>query len=63
MKNLTESQAIKVRVIMDKNSGYGTINNVVTPNNECISLVIKFLKKGNAKLIIDTNDTIMYHIY
>ena len=52
----------KVIAIVNRRNAHGTINGVIKPNTEIIKFVAAKIKAGNARLIIDTEDTLMYHI-
>ena len=46
--------------IINRTVNYGTLNNVITKNEEIRKVINEHLKQGKAKLIIDTDETLMY---
>ncbi len=48
--------------IINRNSTFGTLNGVITKNEEIRKIINENLKKGEAKLLTDTEDTLMYKI-
>jgi len=51
-----------MKAIINRTRLYGTLNGVITLNSEIKKLVFEALKKGTAKLLIDTDETLMYEI-
>lgn len=49
-----------MRAIINRTVNYGTLNGVITKNEEIRKVINQSLKQGNAKLIIDTDETLMY---
>ena len=48
--------------IINRDKKFGTLNGVIKLNSEIMSLVIKAIKAGTAKKLIDTENTLMYEI-
>jgi len=51
-----------MKIIINRQSEFGTLNGVITKNCELQSLVTKGLKNGTARKIIDNEQTLMYKI-
>ena len=51
-----------MNAIINRTANFGTLNGVITKNNEIQSEVNKAIKEGRAKLLIDTDETLMYEI-
>ena len=51
-----------MKIIINRTANFGTIDGVIKPNNELLSIVFKALKAGKAELMVDTNETLMYII-
>lgn len=51
-----------MKAIINRNSNFGTINGVITKNEEIRKVVNQHLKNGTAKLVIDTEETLMYEL-
>jgi hypothetical protein len=49
-----------MKAIINRSKNYGTIDGVIKKNEEIIRLVNQHLKKGTAKLYVDTEETLMY---
>jgi hypothetical protein len=49
-----------MKAIINRQLNFGTLNGVITKNEEIRTIISKYLKQGNAKLIIDTDETLMY---
>jgi len=48
--------------IINRTSNFGTLNGVITKNEEIRKMINENLKKGTAKLLIDTEETLMYEL-
>ena len=48
--------------IINRKSQFGIINGVIMKNSEIYKIVIAALKNGNAKLLVDNEETLMYNI-
>lgn len=51
-----------MKIIINRQSEFGTLNGVITKNSQLHSLVNKGLKNGTAKKLIDNEETLMYEI-
>lgn len=51
-----------MKAIINHNSSFGTLNGVITKTDEIRTVVNQHLKNGTAKLLIDTEDTLMYEL-
>jgi hypothetical protein len=51
-----------MKAIINRNETFGTLNGVLTKNKQIRTVVNQHLKQGNAKLLIDTIDTLMYDL-
>lgn len=51
-----------MKAIINRNETFGTLNGVLTKNEQIRTVVNQHLKQGNAKLLIDTIDTLMYDL-
>jgi len=51
-----------MKAIINRKLNFGTLNGVITKNDEVRKVVNQHLKKGTAKLLIDTEETLMYEI-
>lgn len=50
------------KVIICRGETFGTINGVVAKNSEIQCMVIKHLKAGTARKVLDTDTTLMYEL-
>jgi hypothetical protein len=51
-----------MKAIINRQSSFGTLNGVITKNEEIRKVVNQNLKQGTAKLLIDTEETLMYEL-
>lgn len=51
-----------MKAIINRTETFGTLNGVITNNNQIMKIIIQHLKQGTAKLLIDTEDTLMYEL-
>lgn len=51
-----------MKAIINKTSNFGTLNGVITKNEEIRKLINENLKKGTATKLIDTDETLMYEL-
>lgn len=51
-----------MKAIINRGKEFGTLNGVYTLNSEIKKIVNSKLKEGKAKLIVDTDETLMYEI-
>lgn len=51
-----------MKAIINRNETFGTLNGVITKNEQIRTIVNQHLKEGKAKLLIDTEDTLMYEL-
>lgn len=49
-----------MKAIINRNSTFGTLDGVITKNTDIQKLIIENLKKGTAKKLVDTAETLMY---
>jgi hypothetical protein len=49
-----------MKAIINRQQNFGTLNGVITKNDEIRKVINQHLKQGTAKLIIDTEETLMY---
>ncbi len=52
-----------MKAIINRQENFGTLNGVITTNIEIRKVVNQHLKKGTAKLLIDTEETLMYELH
>jgi hypothetical protein len=52
-----------MKAIINRIENFGTLNGVITKNDEIRKVVNQHLKQGTAKLIVDTEETLMYELY
>lgn len=50
------------KAIINRKSNFGTLDGVITKNEEIRKVVNQHLKQGTAKLLIDTEETLMYDL-
>jgi hypothetical protein len=48
--------------IINRGLEFGTLNGVYTKNSEIMKLVFKHVKLGTAKLLVDSEETLMYEL-
>jgi hypothetical protein len=58
METATKTQT----AIINRGMIFGSLNGVLTPNAQVLSIVNKHIKQGTAKLVCDTEDTLMYKL-
>lgn len=51
-----------IYAVYNREEQFGTIDNVLTSNKDVHVFILKHLKQGNAKLLIDTENTLMYKV-
>lgn len=51
-----------MKAIINLGSNFGTLNGVVKSNSEIKKIVFYKLKENKAKLLIDTEETLMYEL-
>lgn len=51
-----------MKAIVNKKQTFGTLDGVWTKNEEVMSVVNAHLKSGSAKLLVDTEETLMYEL-
>lgn len=51
-----------MKAIINRTANFGTLNGVITKNEEIIKVVNQHLKQGTANLIVATAYTLMYHL-
>ena len=51
-----------MKAIINKNITFGTLNGVITKNEIIRTEINKHLKAGTAKLLIDSEETLMYEL-
>lgn len=51
-----------MKAIINRTAGFGTLNGVIKKNSEIQTEVGRHLKAGTAKLLIDTEETLMYEL-
>ena len=51
-----------MKAIINRTKTFGTLNGVITKNEEIRKVVNQHLKQGTAKLLVDTEDTLMYEL-
>jgi hypothetical protein len=49
-----------MKAIINRNQNIGTLNGVIMTKKEVLHEVYKHLMQGTAKLVIDTEETLMY---
>ena len=52
-----------MKAIINRTANFGTLNGVITKNDEIRKVVNQHLKQGTAKLLVDTEETLMYELY
>ena len=51
-----------MKAIINREQTFGTLNGVITKNDEIRKVVNQHLKQGTAKLLVDTEETLMYEL-
>lgn len=51
-----------MKAIINRTQTFGTLNGVITKNEEIRKVVNQHLKQGTAKLLVDTEETLMYEL-
>jgi hypothetical protein len=51
-----------MKAIINRTMTFGTIDGVITKNDQIRKLVNQHLKQGTAKLLVDTEETLMYEL-
>lgn len=51
-----------MKAIINRQETFGTLNGVITKNSEILKVIYQHLKEGTAKLILDTEHTLMYEL-
>jgi len=51
-----------MKAIINREQNFGTLNGVITKNDEIRKAVNQHLKQGTAKLLVDTEETLMYEL-
>lgn len=62
MSNRNKQKTMK-KVIINKNSNFGTIDGVIMCYFELKKIVNASLKQGKAKKIVDNYETLMYELF
>ncbi len=51
-----------MKIIINRGEAFGTANGVIKPTAELNSAVLRAIKAGKAKKLVDTDETLMYEI-
>jgi hypothetical protein len=51
-----------MKAIINRTANFGTLNGVIMKNSEINKVVFTHLKQGTAKLLVDTEETLMYEL-
>jgi hypothetical protein len=51
-----------MKAIVNIGQTFGTLNGVITKNEEIRKVINQHLKQGTAKLLVDTEETLMYEL-
>lgn len=51
-----------MKAIINRQQNYGTLNGIITKNDEIRRVVNQHLKQGTAKLLVDNEETLMYEL-
>ena len=51
-----------MKAILNKDGNFGTLNGVIVKNSEIQTVINQHLKAGTAKMLIDTDATLMYEL-
>lgn len=51
-----------MNAIINRGQTYGLLNDKICLNEEIIKIVSLYLKVGKARLVLDTDDTLMYKL-
>lgn len=51
-----------MKAIINRKANFGTLNGVIRRNEDILEVINRHLKDGTAKLLIDTEDTLMYQL-
>ena len=51
-----------MKAIINREQNFGTLNAVITKNDEIRKVINQHLKQGTAKLLVDTEETLMYEL-
>jgi hypothetical protein len=57
-----ETKPKNMKAIINRQQNFGTLNGVITKNDEIRKVVNNQLKQGTAKLLVDTEETLMYEL-
>jgi hypothetical protein len=53
---------MKVIATINRGEQFGTLGDEMKDNNELLQTIIKHLKQGSAKLLVDTEHTLSYEL-
>ncbi len=62
MKGQKDIKIKIMKAIINRLQNFGTLNGVITKNDEIRKVVNQNLKQGTAKLLIETEETLMYEL-
>jgi len=51
-----------MKAIINRQKTFGTLNGVITKNDEIRKVINQNLKQGTAKLLVDNDETLMYEL-
>lgn len=51
-----------MKAIVNRTQKFGNINGVIQPNETILKIINQHLKLGTAKILIDTDQTLMYQL-
>ena len=51
-----------MKAIINREQNFGTLNGVIAKNEEIRKVINQHLKQGTAKLLVDTDETLMYDL-
>jgi len=51
-----------MKAIINRQQNFGTLNGVITKKSEIMKVVFQHLKTNTAKLLVDTEETLMYEL-
>lgn len=50
------------RAIVNRGKEFSELDGVITKTTDVLKVIAQSLKQGNAKLLLDTDDTLMYEL-
>lgn len=51
-----------MKIIINRGKEFSTINEIIKPTYECMTIILKAIKEKKATLLLDNDNTLMYLI-